>query len=295
MAPHGHTSPSAAQLDAIRASVEEADLSGALVQLEALVKSGYAPASLADELSVCKGRLAHLEGQIRKRRITTENELIEYSKITEQILTLLGSCIKPPDAVVPPPDAAKLILLHYQSAQQWVEAITLRLGNHGVQASRVPLSVDGSGSNLDALESEMFSACAICVDSQASSASLRVTLEQARSRVVNPPRVFPLLLPGALDSLVTELWPQWDWIDFRPAEFHESSFMHLVGAALGNSPYREVVTPTVGPQVRRLSDYERRFHSLKGLRSAGLEEEIYMEAQRKIIDRWMDDPDWDKP
>lgn len=294
MAPHAHAPPSAEQVAAIRAAVEVDDLVGALAKLEALVKSGYAPVGLTDALSECKGRLARLDKKIQRGMITDERASVEQSKIVDEILNLLRSCIKTPDAVAPPPDAAKLILLHYQPAQPWVDAIARRLEKQGVQASRIPLSIDGSDSGLDALESEVFSACAICVDCQASSVSLRVTLEQARSRV-NPPRVFPLLLPGASDSLVTEFWPQWDWIDFRPAEAHEISFMHLVRATLGNPPYGEVIIRTFGPDARRLSDYERRFHDLKRLRSAGLEEEIYMETQRKIIARWMDDPDWDKP
>lgn len=193
------------------------------------------------------------------------------------------------------PDIINLLLVHHQDlGHVWARSILSRLENHDIKTDIAILGkedYDASSIISDIIE---IRACAICVNARTPSQWLSTVLEQIRSGI-NPPRVFPVLLPGASDGLVIEFWPQWDWIDFRTPEDHEDALSHLVKAALGKVHDETPKDTAFGSGLGGLSKYERRIHGLKRLRSAGLEEEIYFETQRKLAARWIDDPEWEKP
>lgn len=134
--------------------------------------------------------------------------------------------------------------------------------------------------------------CSVCVDAEVSPVWLRVVLERIQSGC-NSIRVFPILLPGAATALAAEFWPQWDWIDFREPEGHEANFQRMLMAILGARPDAASSIGDEGLDTPHLGEYERRIRRLERFRSIGLREDVYMESQRKIITRWLDDPHWE--
>ena len=92
--------------------------------------------------------------------------------------------------------------------------------------------------------------------------------------------------------MVAEFWPQWDWVDFRDPNGHESSLSDLVRAALGEPPIDGTEKKTTEADGAFAREYERRVRFLVWLRSVGLEKEVYMESMRKLAEPWNADPSW---
>jgi hypothetical protein len=164
-----------------------------------------------------------------------------------------------------------------------VHGITVRLRSHGVVVSTVEF-MDGEGlGTIPSVSSTGHAACAIVADPAVSAASLEAVAIGARGENAIS-RVFPVLLPNASETLVAGLWPKWEWIDFRFVDTHDQVFATLLDVVAGPTPQGALDGAKVSIDLSRPSPYEEKLLHLKRLRYVGLEEDIYYEGVRKIID-----------
>lgn len=188
--------------------------------------------------------------------------------------------------------AARLLLIHGPISHGWIDAVRERLDKHSVHTITVASGKEAPVIGLEEIDLARFQVCSVCVDADSSLDWLRKLLDRIR-RDGGSMRVFPVLLPGATAGLVAEFWPQWDWIDFRESKSHEVNFQRMLGAILGERPFTPLSVDNERAAPPRLSEYERRIRRLERFLSIGLREEVYIEVQRKIITKWMDDPHWE--
>ena len=100
-------------------------------------------------------------------------------------------------------------------------------------------------------------------------------------------RVIPVLLPDASEESVPAFLSLRTWADFR--EGHDYGYALRVltqgikGEPVGRWP---LGTPAVPSDA--LKEYERKITELRQLHGLGLHDEVVIEFERKILDRWLD-------
>jgi hypothetical protein len=100
-------------------------------------------------------------------------------------------------------------------------------------------------------------------------------------------RVIPVLLPDAGAEFVPAFLSLRTWADFR--EGHDCNYaLHVLtqgirGEPVGRWPLEPPPVPSDG-----LKEYERKIVELRRLHRLGLHEEVVIEYERKILDRWLD-------
>lgn len=176
----------------------------------------------------------------------------------------------------------------------WGVAIAERLEGSGVRCGLLVVLEEDEDDIMAAVAAVHYAACAVLVDAGLGKTMLEELLKQVRRRGVAD-RVVPVLLPGANEDLVAQHWPQWDWVDLRHPDDHEEGLKTIHAVARGRSrgdlneggPRKEDSGngPSLGVYIHRIAQLER-------LSEAGLSDEARIEAERKIVALWMDDPEW---
>jgi TIR domain len=100
-------------------------------------------------------------------------------------------------------------------------------------------------------------------------------------------RVIPVLLPGANGASLPAFLSTRTWADFRDGQDSEYAFhvlrQGIKGEFIGRWPIKEDASP--GGKLRQ---YEQKIIELAHFRSLGVHEEVIIEFERKILDKWLD-------
>jgi hypothetical protein len=101
-------------------------------------------------------------------------------------------------------------------------------------------------------------------------------------------RVIPVLLPAADPNVIPGFLSLRTWADFRDGQDQDYA-LHVLrqgirGEPVGRWPLRDALN-----SVGKLHKYEQRIAELSRFRSLGVHEEVIIEFERKILDKWLDD------
>ncbi|KJU87556.1 Toll-Interleukin receptor domain protein [Candidatus Magnetobacterium bavaricum] len=127
-------------------------------------------------------------------------------------------------------------------------------------------------------------ACAVFIGEHTTQGWFKEEVEAALSRRAKDPsfRVIPVLLPNVKPDNVSVFLESKSRIDFRKGIAYGNEMYKLSCGIQGNPPGKSSV------KVKK-SKAHNKLAGLKEFKTLGLiNDEIYNEAQRKIIDRWID-------
>lgn len=101
-------------------------------------------------------------------------------------------------------------------------------------------------------------------------------------------RVIPVLLPDADLDVIPGFLSLRTWVDFRDGQDKDYA-LHVLrqgirGEPVGRWPLRDTLNSS-----GKLHKYEQRIAELSRFRSLGVHEEVIIEFERKILDKWLDD------
>lgn len=100
-------------------------------------------------------------------------------------------------------------------------------------------------------------------------------------------RVIPVLLPDANTESVPGFLSLRTWADFRHGQDKDYAFhvlrQGIKGESIGRWPDKNDIN-----SVSKLSEHEKKIIELGRFRTLGVDEQVIIEFQRKILDKWLD-------
>ncbi len=182
-------------------------------------------------------------------------------------------------------------LSHSHEDAEWVEDLARKLedecGFH-VWLDRWILVPGKSWQQAMARGLDEASCCAVCVGEKTPRGWYREEIERALDLQTRNPdfRVIPVLLPNADPANVTPFLTLRTWADFRDGSDSEYA-IHVLRQGIKGEPIGRW-PPTRFPHLTdEISKYEKKLIELTRLRTIGLHDEVVIEYERKILDRWL--------
>jgi hypothetical protein len=174
----------------------------------------------------------------------------------------------------------------------WVEQLARRLEDHSgfrVWLDRWILVPGKSWQQAMAKGLEEASTCAVCVGARTPRGWCEQEIERALDLQTKKSdfRVIPVLLPDASADIVPAFLSLRTWADFRDG--HDRDYaLHVLTQGIKGEPIGRW-PPSVPPvPSHTLTEYEQKIAELRRLHGLGLHEEVVIEFERKILDRWLD-------
>lgn len=130
-------------------------------------------------------------------------------------------------------------------------------------------------------------ACAVCIGARTPEGWFREEIERALDRQTTDPTflVIPVLLPDATTDFTPGFLSLRTWADFRQGQDTEYAF-HVLKQGIAGKPVGRWPPASVAPNDN-LREYEDRILELRRLHALGVHEEVVIEFERKILDKWL--------
>jgi len=186
-------------------------------------------------------------------------------------------------------------LSHSHIDAEWVETIACRLEDEcafQIWLDKWVLVPGKSWQQAMARGLDEAIACAVCIGSNTPHGWFQEEIERALDIQTRNQsfRVIPVLLSDASPDYVPSFLSLRTWADFRNGKDDDYAF-HVLKQGIKGEP--------VGRWPLKLNDtnddvfvkYEQKILELKKFRALGLHEEVVIEFERKILDRWIDEGD----
>jgi len=183
-------------------------------------------------------------------------------------------------------------LSHSHDDALWVEALARRLEDefcHKVWLDKWVLVPGKSWQQAMARGLEEAASCAVFIGAQTPKGWFQEEIERALDLQTRNSdfRVIPVLLPDADTASVPGFLSLRTWADFRNGQDLEYA-MHVLrqgikGESIGRWPINNS-----GISDGKLRQYEQKIIELTRFRSLGVHEEVIIEFERKILDKWLD-------
>lgn len=134
-------------------------------------------------------------------------------------------------------------------------------------------------------------ACAVCIGAKTPFGWFQQEIERALDRQTRDQtfRVIPVLLPDASPECVPVFLSHRTWADFRNSQDHEYAF-HVLKQGIKGEPVGRWPPKSTDAPDDAFARYEQKLLELKKFDVViGFHEELVIEFQRKILDRWLDE------
>jgi hypothetical protein len=186
-------------------------------------------------------------------------------------------------------------LSHSHDDAAWVEGLARKLEDEcgfRIWLDRWVLVPGKSWQQAMAKGLEEASTCAVCIGGRTPRGWFEQEVERALDLQTRNPdfRVIPVLLPDASPEFVPGFLSLRTWADFRDGQDTAYGFHVLKqgirGEPVGRWPPESTILPS-----DVLKRYEQKITELQRLRAVGLHEEVVIEFERKILDRWLEEGD----
>jgi hypothetical protein len=183
-------------------------------------------------------------------------------------------------------------LSHSHDDAAWVEALAKRLEDElalRIWLDRWILVPGRSWQQAMVRGLEEAVTCAVCIGARTPKGWFQEEIERAldlQTRDANF-RVIPVLLPDAMPESIPGFLTLRTWADFREDKDRDYAF-HVLKQGIRGKPIGR--WPRVAPvEAGTFKKYEQKLIELQTLRGMGLHDEVVIEFERKILDRWLDD------
>lgn len=183
-------------------------------------------------------------------------------------------------------------LSHSHDDAPWVEGLARRLEDQcalKVWLDKWVLVPGKSWQQAMARGLEEASTCAVFIGAHTPRGWFQEEIERALDLQTRNPtfRVIPVLLPDADPSSIPSFLSLRTWADFRNGQDSDYA-LHVLrqgikGEPIGRWPVIDEANPS-----GKLLQYEQKISELARFRSLGVHEEVIIEFERKILDRWLD-------
>lgn len=183
-------------------------------------------------------------------------------------------------------------LSHSHDDAPWVEELARRLEDQcalKVWLDKWVLVPGKSWQQAMARGLEEAASCAVFIGAHTPKGWFQEEIERALDLQTRNPnfRVIPVLLPDADPSSIPSFLSLRTWADFRNGQDSDYA-LHVLrqgikGEPIGRWPVVDEANPT-----GMLRQYEQKIIELARFRSLGVHEEVIIEFERKILDRWLD-------
>ena len=132
--------------------------------------------------------------------------------------------------------------------------------------------------------------CAVCIGEHTPHGWFREEIERALDLQTRHPsfRVVPVLLPDALPEVIPGFLSLRTWADFRHDQDHAYAF-HVLKQGIKGEPIGRWPPDAELDSADGFGRYAAKIEELQRLRAFGIHEEIVIEFERKILDRWLDE------
>ena len=183
-------------------------------------------------------------------------------------------------------------LSHSHDDAPWVEGLARRLEDQcalKVWLDKWVLVPGRSWQQAMARGLEEAASCAVFVGAHTPTGWFQKEIERALDLQTRNPnfRVIPVLLPDADPSSIPSFLSLRTWADFRNGQDADYA-LHVLRQGIKGEPIgRWPVVPETSPSGKLLQ-YEQKIAELARFRSLGVHEEVVIEFERKILDRWLD-------
>lgn len=184
-------------------------------------------------------------------------------------------------------------LSHSHEDAPWVEALARRLEDEcgfKVWLDKWILVPGKSWQQAMARGLEEAASCVVFIGAKTPRGWFQEEIERALNLQTRNPdfRVIPVLLPDADPNAIPGFLSLRTWVDFRDGQAHDYA-LHVLrqgikGEPVGRWPLSETLN-----SAGKLDKYEQRIAELARFRSLGVHEEVIIEFERKILDKWLDD------
>jgi len=130
-------------------------------------------------------------------------------------------------------------------------------------------------------------ACAVCIGANTPHGWFQEEIERALDlqTLDSNFRVIPVLLPDAKIDSIPAFLSLRTWADFRIGQDQEYAF-HVLKQGIKGEPIGRWLPSTDTAPVDSFVKYQQKFLELKKFRALGIHEEIVIEFERKILDKW---------
>jgi len=176
---------------------------------------------------------------------------------------------------------------------EWVENLARRLTDqHSVKVwlDRWSLTPGKSWQQEMAKGLNEAGTCAVCIGMKTPIGWFREEIERALDLQTRNPefRVIPVLLPEASADVVPEFVSLRTWADFRTGQ-DQGYAIHVLVQGIRGEPIGRWPAAAAPGGGKTLSDYERKLTELHRMKPLGVHEEVVIEFERKILNRWFED------
>jgi hypothetical protein len=186
-------------------------------------------------------------------------------------------------------------LSHSHTNASWVEALARRLEDESglkVWLDKWILVPGQSWQQAVARGLEEASSCAVFIGATTPQSWFKQEIERALDLQARNSdfRVIPVLLPDADPSVVPGFLSLRSWADFRDDQDQDYA-LHVLRQGIKGEPVGRWPVQNKSSPIGKLQQYEQRITDLAHFRTLGIHEEVIIEFERKILDKWLDDED----
>lgn len=184
-------------------------------------------------------------------------------------------------------------LSHSHDDAEWVERLAHRLVDESgfrIWLDRWALVPGKSWQQAMAKELEEASTCAVCIGATTPRGWFQQEIERALDLQTRNSefRVIPVLLPDASAEVVPGFLSLRTWADFRNGRDKEYA-LHVLKQGIKGEPVGRWPVDSATNASNTLKQYETKIVELRRLHALGLHDEVVIEFERKILDRWLDE------
>jgi hypothetical protein len=184
-------------------------------------------------------------------------------------------------------------LSHSHEDAHWVERLAGRLADEcrfRVWLDRWILVPGKSWQQAMARGLEEAATCAVCIGESTPQGWFQQEIERALDLQTRNPefRVIPVLLPGASAEVIPGFLSLRTWADFRAGSDADYAF-HVLKQGIRGEPVGRWPVNGASVLTDAIAKYEQKILELQRMRALGLHDEVVVEFERKILDRWLGD------
>jgi hypothetical protein len=182
---------------------------------------------------------------------------------------------------------------HSHTDASWVEALARRLEDEcgfKVWLDRWVLVPGKSWQQEMARGLEEARSCAVFIGTNTPEGWFKQEIERALDLQARNPdfRVIPVLMPDADPSGIPAFLSLRTWVDFRDGQDQDYA-LHVLRQGIKGEPVGR--WPRKGDQNSAgvIQKYEQKIIELARFRSLGVHEQVIIDYERKLLDRWLDE------